>query len=88
MAANMASNIAAATTATGTTPGSVSNTLNPAGNEAPAKGDGYDAQLTFYPTLDLGFTAGYGSRNAYNDASCAGLSNFQKSSSELYVNAA
>ncbi|HEX9022873.1 MAG TPA: hypothetical protein VF799_03445 [Geobacteraceae bacterium] len=85
-AANMAFNFATAVAVVGTNPGAVSNTLDPAGNQTPAKGFGYNAQLIFYPTQDLGLTTGYGSRNALNYGSYAGLSNFQKSSSELYVN--
>lgn len=87
MAANMGFNFATAASATGTNPGSISGTNNTAGNQAPAKGYGYAGQFIFYPTQDLGLTTGYGSRNAYNYASYAGLANFQKSSSEFYANA-
>lgn len=46
------------------------NLTNGAGNTtAPAKGYGLWGQLMFYPTQDLGLTAGYGRRNAYNYAS-------------------
>jgi len=76
-AANMAFNAATAGTTVGT-----------AGNETAAKGYGLAGQAIFYPTQNLGITAGYGRRNAYNNASYSGISNFQKSSSELYANVA
>lgn len=81
MAANMAFNSATAGTAT---PTAVSGTFSATGNQAPAKGYGIAGQAIFYPTQDLGITAGYGRRNAYNYASYAGISNFQKSGSEIY----
>ncbi|MBT0663096.1 hypothetical protein KI809_02180 [Geobacter pelophilus] len=77
MAANMAFNAATAAT-----------TVGAAGNESAAKGYGLAGQAIFYPTQNLGITAGYGKRNAYNYASYSNNPNFQKSSSELYVNVA
>jgi len=77
MAANMAFNAATAAT-----------TVGAAGNESAAKGYGLAGQAIFYPTQNLGITAGYGRRNAYDYASYSGISNFQKSSSELYANIA
>lgn len=85
MAANMQFNHATAAAVVGTPP-RISSTFDPSGNQAPAKGFGYIAQLIYYPAQDLGFTVGYGSRNAYNYGSYAGIANFQKSSAELYVN--
>jgi hypothetical protein len=38
------------------------------GNLTAAKGYGFLGQAVFYPTQSLGFTAGYGRRNAYNYA--------------------
>ena len=76
-AANMAFNSATAGTLVGT-----------AGNESSAKGYGLAGQVIFYPTQNLGITTGYGRRNAYNYASYSGVSNFQKSNSELYANIA
>lgn len=77
MAANMSANGATAASLVGTPP-----------NQTGAKGYGLYGQLIFYPTQDLGITAGYGRRNAYNYASYSGISNFEKSNSNLYVNIA
>lgn len=77
MAANMSVNGATAGTVVGA-----------AGEKAAAKGYGLYSQLILYPTQDLGVTAGYGSRNAYNNDSYSGISNFEKSNSNLYVNVA
>ncbi len=60
--------------------------VGPSGNKSPAKGYGLYGQLIFYPTQDLGITAGYGRRNAYNYASYSGISNFEKSNSAVYAN--
>lgn len=57
-------------------------------DKSPAKGYGVAGQLIFYPTQNLGLTAGYGKRNAYNYASYKGISNFEKSNSQVFVNAA
>jgi hypothetical protein len=77
MAANMAFNTATAGT-----------TVGLAADPKAAKGYGFSAQTIFYPTQDLGITAGYGRRNAYNYADYRNISNFQKSSSNLYFNVA
>jgi hypothetical protein len=77
MAANMAFNTATAGT-----------TVGLAADPHAAKGYGFSAQTIFYPTQDLGITAGYGRRNAYNYADYRNISNFQKSSSNLYFNVA
>ncbi len=57
-------------------------------NKSPAKGYGLFGQVIFYPTQDLGITAGYGKRNAYNYASYAGINNFEKSFSQVFANVA
>ncbi|MBT1076479.1 hypothetical protein [Geobacter grbiciae] len=67
----------------GATAGSV---VGPTGNKTAAKGYGIYSQLIFYPTQDLGITAGYGRRNAYNYASYRGIDNFEKSNSAIYAN--
>jgi hypothetical protein len=69
----------------GATGGTVIGTT---GNKTAAKGYGVFGQVIFYPTQDLGITAGYGKRNAYNYANYAGISNFEKSYSQVFVNAA
>nr|WP_328745775.1 hypothetical protein [Geomonas anaerohicana] len=74
-AANMSFNYATATPLTG-----------PAGDKRPAKGYGLFGQGIFYPTQDLGVTAGYGRRSAYDNDSYAGIANYQKSSSQLFAN--
>jgi hypothetical protein len=51
-----------------------------------AKGYGMYGQVIFYPTQDLGFTAGYERRNAYNYASFG--NNFEKSNTNIYANVA
>ena len=77
MAANMAFNTATAGT-----------TVGLAADPKAAKGYGFSAQTIFYPTQDLGITAGYGRRNAYNYADYRNKADFQKSSSNLYFNVA
>lgn len=77
LAANQSVNGATAGTLVGT-----------AGNKTAAKGYGFYGQLIFYPTQELGVTAGYGRRNAYNYASYSGINNFEKSNSNLYANVA
>ncbi|ABB33512.1 hypothetical protein GeomeDRAFT_1143 [Geobacter metallireducens RCH3] len=69
----------------GATAGTV---IGPAGSKTAAKGYGFYGQLIFYPTQDLGITAGYGRRNAYNYASYSGINNFEKSNSNIYANIA
>ena len=75
-------------TAVGTPTTGVSGTFNAAGKQTPAKGFGYAAQIIAYPTQDLGLTVGYGSRNALNGDSYAGIANYQRSSSSFYANLA
>ena len=60
--------------------------IGPAGDKKAAKGYGLFGQLIFYPTQDLGITAGYGRRNAYDYSSYSGVSNFEKSNSVVYTN--
>lgn len=60
--------------------------VGPVGDKSAAKGYGLYGQLIFFPTQDLGITAGYGRRNAYNYASYSGINNFEKSNSNLYLN--
>jgi len=74
-AANMAFNAATAATVFDAT----------AANPNPAKGYGMAAQAIFYPTQELGITAGYGKRGALNYDNYKGT-DFQKSSSEIYGN--
>jgi hypothetical protein len=73
-AANMAFNTATAGTVIGA-----------AANLNPAKGYGLGAQAIFYPTQELGLTAGYGKRGTITNSDYAGA--FQKSTSEFYANA-
>ena len=77
MAANMQFNAATAATFVG-------KVYNPKA----AKGYGFGGQFIFYPTQDLGITAGYGRRNAYNYDDYANNSNFQKSSTIVFANIA
>lgn len=58
------------------------------GNKTGAKGYGLFGQAIFYPTQNLGLTAGYGRRNAYNYENYAGIANFQKSNSQIFANIA
>ncbi len=64
------------------------------GDRSGAKGYGIAGQAIFYPTQDLGITAGYQRRNAYNYGSftaptaAASTANFEKSNSLLYANVA
>ena len=69
----------------GATAGTV---VGPSGDKTAAKGYGLFGQMIFYPTQELGITAGYGSRNAYNNDSFSAIPNFEKSNSNLYVNVA
>jgi hypothetical protein len=57
-------------------------------NPNAAKGYGFDTQLIFYPVQDLGVTAGYGRRNAYNYGDYQNTTDFQKSSTNIYTNVA
>ncbi|HEY6839223.1 MAG TPA: hypothetical protein VI389_10805 [Geobacteraceae bacterium] len=74
------------TTQTGVTPGTTSNTLNPAGNQKPARNWGFIGQLKFFPTQDLGITAGYGTRYALSNGDYAGIPNYQRQSQQIYAN--
>jgi hypothetical protein len=75
-AANMAFNTATAATVNDSAAASPSE----------AKGYGLGAQVIFYPTQELGLTAGYGRRGAinYSDYKTA---DFQKSTTQYYANA-
>lgn len=75
MAANMVFNGATAVSQVG-----------PAGNRTGAKGFGLFGQAIFYPTQNLGFTAGYGRRDAYNYADYARIKDFQRTSSQVFAN--
>jgi hypothetical protein len=79
MAANMAFNSATA-----------SSIVGQADNQAAAKGYGLGSQLIFYPIQDLGITAGYLRRNAYNYSSynTATTTNFQKYNTNIFANVA
>jgi len=77
MAANMA-----------TTHATAAALVGPAGDKSPAKGYGLFGQVIFYPTQQLGVTAGYGKRNAYDYASYAGINNFQKNSTQIFTSIA
>jgi hypothetical protein len=77
MAENMAFNTATAAAFVG-----------PAANYDAAKGYGLGAQLIFYPIQDLGITAGYGRRNAYNYSNYRLNENFQKYDSIVFANVA
>jgi hypothetical protein len=90
-AANLAYSGATSISVTGTTPaggtaGSTSNTFDPAGDQDPARNWGYIAQLKFFPTQDLGLTAGYGTRHALNTSDFFGISNFQRYSQQFFAN--
>lgn len=74
-AANMAFNTATAATVFDAT----------SANPNPAKGYGIAAQAIFYPTQELGFTAGYGRRGAIDSADYKGT-DFQKSTTQYYGN--
>lgn len=95
-AANMSYN--AATSGTITNTNFTANTFNnTTGDPSPMKNYGAAAQLIFYPTQELGITAGYGTRILANkggdmpttvSATTVGLGTYQKSNSEIYVNVA
>lgn len=75
MASNMAFDYATAAAQVGS-----------AGNKTGAKGYGIYGQLMFYPTQNLGITAGYGKRAADDYKAYSLNSNFQKYSSNIYGN--
>ncbi len=77
MAANMAFNSATAV-----------NFIGTATNPKAAKGYGLAGQVIFYPTQDLGITAGYLRRDAYNYGDYAVVPNFQKYNTNIYANVA
>lgn len=54
----------------------------------PRKDLAYATQLIFYPTQDLGLTAGFGDRIAANKAADMGATVYQKYNQEIYFNAA
>lgn len=74
-AANMAFNTATAATVIGTPT-----------DPKEAKGYGLAAQTIFYPTQELGITAGFGRRGAIDDNDYT-AADFQKSSTQFYANA-
>ncbi len=74
-AGNMAFNTATAGTVVG-----------PAADPNPAKGYGLCAQAIFYPTQELGLTAGYGKRGTITNSDYT-AADFQKSTYQLYANA-
>ncbi len=86
-AANMAFNNATFGTVVGT-PTALSATLAATASQSPAQGFGYAAQIIAYPTQELGVTVGYGSRNARDFDSYAGIADYQRSNSSLYANVA
>jgi hypothetical protein len=53
-----------------------------------AKGYGAFGQIIFYPTQNLGLTAGYGRRNAINYASYGGGSGVEEYNENIYANVA
>jgi len=75
------------TTPTGGTPGAVSNTFDAAGHQTPARNWGFIGQLKFFPTQDLGLTAGYGSRQPFDRSDYDGMANYQRFSRQIYANA-
>ena len=74
-ASNMSFNYATAT-----------SLIGPSNDRTGAKGYGIFAQGMFYPTQNLGLTTGYGKRAAYDQASYAGVANYQQSSSQIFAN--
>lgn len=87
-AANMAFNHATAQAVVGTPATGVGSTFVANGDQSPAKGFGYAAQVIAYPTQSLGLTVGYGSRNARDLDSYAGIASYQRRSSSFYANLA
>ncbi len=77
MAANMQFNYATSKAFVGT-----------AADPRAARAYGLGAQVIFYPFQDLGFSAGYLRRNAYNygDYLKAGISNYQKYNTNIFAN--
>jgi hypothetical protein len=77
MAANMAFNAATARNFVGT-----------ATDPKAAKGYGLGGQVIFYPIQDLGITAGYLRRNAYNYGDYRNINNYQQYNTNIYANVA
>jgi hypothetical protein len=75
-AANMAFNSATASSVFDTTSAS----------PKPAKGYGLGAQAIFYPTQELGLTAGFGKRGSLENGSFK-QADFQKSTGQIFMNA-
>jgi hypothetical protein len=75
MAANMAFNSATSGTYVGAST-----------NPQPAKGYGVAGQVIFYPTQDLGVSAGYLRRNAYNYNDYRSINNFQEYNTNIFAN--
>ncbi len=63
-------------------------TVGTAGNLHAAKGYGIASQLYFYPIQDLGFSGGYGRRNALNYANYSNQNNFETFNELYFINAA
>jgi len=93
-AANMAYSGATWTTVTGT--GVPSDTfskpnpgaLNTATDQMSAQNWAATTQVIFYPTEDLGLTAGWGSRYAYDITKYQGFTNYARQTQEIYASAA
>lgn len=68
------------------TPTTVSNTFDPNGNQKPARNWAFIGQLKYFPTQDLGLTAGYGTRYALNNGDYATIPNYQRFSRQIYAN--
>lgn len=66
----------------GATAGTV---VGPAGNQSAAKGYGLYGQVIFFPSQELGITAGYGKRGA-EDYRSYSAANFEKYNANLYAN--
>ncbi|HZV81384.1 MAG TPA: hypothetical protein VFF53_04370 [Geobacteraceae bacterium] len=68
----------------------VSPLVGPAGDKTGAKGFGLFGQTIFYPTQNLGVTAGYGMRGAQDEGSYerSGIKDFQRSNSQIFANVA
>lgn len=62
--------------------------VGPAGEKKAAQGFGLYGQLIFFPTQELGITAGYGKRSARNQDEYreAAIPNFERNNSNLYLN--
>ncbi len=84
-AANMNYNGATAAQFAG---GAANTTATVASNIVPRKDLGMAAQIIFYPTQELGLTAGFGDRIAANKGSDMGATIYQKHNQELYFNVA